>query len=138
MNKLTIGKLAVKAGVGVETIRFYQRKNLLRIPSSVHGVRTYLEEDFQKLTFIKKVQELGFSLSEIKDLLELNTKPRVTCATVKKKSLEKLNEIEQKIHDLLKMKDALLKLSKVCDSTQDDYRQYKVQECFNIGSNCDC
>lgn len=138
MEKITIGKLAQMAGVGVETVRFYQRKELLREPEAPGSVRTYNEEDVQRIIFIKKAQELGFSLAEVKELLELNSKPRVTCGTVKKKTLDKIAEIDQKIADLQKMKVSLEKLSRACDSKQDNYKQYKVQECFDIGLNCDC
>jgi DNA-binding transcriptional MerR regulator len=132
MEKITIGKLAQLAGVGVETVRFYQRKGLLREPQAVGAFRTYSEEDIQKITFIKKAQELGFSLAEVKELLELNTKPRMTCGTVKKKTIDKIAEIDQKMSDLQKMRASLVKLSCACDSEQDNYKQYKVQECFEI------
>jgi DNA-binding transcriptional MerR regulator len=138
MEKLTIGKLASMAGVGVETIRFYQRKELLREPVASGSIRTYLEEDAQRIVFIKKAQELGFSLAEIKDLLELNTKPRSTCANVKQKTMAKIEEIEQKMEDLKKMRKSLERLSCSCDSTNDNFKQYKVQDCFEIGSNCKC
>ena len=138
MEKITIGKLAQMAGVGVETVRFYQRNELLREPDSHGSIRTYNDEDAQRIIFIKKAQELGFSLAEVKELLELNTKPRVTCGTVKKKTIDKIAEIEKKIDDLEKMKASLERLSCACDSKQDDYKQYKVQECFAIGLNCDC
>ena len=138
MEKITISKLAQMAGVGVETVRFYQRKDLLREPASVGGVRLYNEEDAQRIIFIKKAQELGFSLAEVKELLEVNTRPRVTCGTVKKKALDKISEIDQKIADLQKMRNGLIKISRACDSSQDDYKQYKVQECFDLGLNCDC
>ena len=136
MERITIGKLAQMANVGDETIRFYQRKELLREPISTGSVRTYSEEDAQKIIFIKKAQELGFSLAEVKELLELNTKPRSTCANVKKKTLAKIEEIDQKIVDLNRMKKSLEKLSCACDSTQDNFKDYKVQECFEIGSKC--
>lgn len=138
MEKITIGKLAQMAGVGVETVRFYQRKELLREPEAPGSVRTYNEEDAQRIIFIKKAQELGFSLAEVKELLELNTKPRITCGTVKKKTIDKIAEIDQKIADLQKMRSSLVKLSKACDSSQDNFKQYKVQECFDFGLNCDC
>jgi DNA-binding transcriptional MerR regulator len=138
MEKITIGKLAQMAGVGVETIRFYQRKELLREPEASGGIRTYSEDDAQRIIFIKKAQELGFSLAEVKELLELNTKPRVTCGTVKKKTLDKITEIDKKIADLEKMKAGLSKISRACDSPQDNYKQYKVQECFDFGLKCDC
>ena len=133
MEKITIGKLALMAGVGVETIRFYQRKELLREPVAGGTMRTYNEEDAQRIIFIKKAQELGFSLAEVKELLELNTKPRVTCGAVKKKTIDKIAEIEQKIIDLQKMKASLVQISSACDSTQDYFKQYKVQDCFGLG-----
>lgn len=126
------------AGVGVETIRFYQRKDLLREPKSYGAIRTYNNEDAQKIIFIKKAQELGFSLVEIKELLELNTRPRSTCANVKQKTMAKLKEIDEKIIDLKKMKSSLEKLACVCDESQDQIRQFKVQECFSAGFDCKC
>jgi MerR family transcriptional regulator, mercuric resistance operon regulatory protein len=138
MEKITIGKLAKMAGVGVETVRLYQRKELIREPDAAGGSRTYNDEDAERIVFIKKAQELGLSLSEIKELLELNTKPRMTCGRVKKKILAKIAEIDQKLADLQKMRSSLVKLSSVCDSSQDSYKQFKVQECFAFGPSCDC
>lgn len=138
MEKITIGKLAVMAGVGVETVRFYQRKGLLREPTASSGFRTYNEEDAQRIIFIKRAQDLGFTLSEVKELLELNTKPRMTCGTVKSKTLTKIQEIETKIADLNRMKASLEKLACACDASQDSIRQFKVQECFDAGLNCKC
>jgi len=136
MKKLTIGKLAEMAGVGVETVRFYQRKELLREPKTSSGFRTYSEEDAQRIAFIKRAQDLGFTLSEVKELLELNTKPRMTCGTVKTKTTAKIKEIEEKIADLNRMKASLEKLACACDASQDSIKQYKVQECFDAGLNC--
>lgn len=130
MDTMTIGKLAEQAGVGVETVRFYQRKQLLRLPKSDGTFRTYSNEDAQKIVFIKKAQELGFTLSEVKELLELNTKPHMTCGTVKAKTLLKIAEIKNKIRDLEQMKSSLETLAHACDANQDSIRQYKVQECF--------
>ena len=130
MEKITIGKLAEIAGVGVETVRFYQRRELLREPKTSSGFRTYNEDDAQKIAFIKRAQDLGFSLNEVKELLELNTKSRMTCGTVKTKTVVKINEIEEKIADLNRMKTSLEKLACACDASQDSIKQYKVQECF--------
>jgi len=138
MEAMTIGKLAESAGVGIETIRFYQRKKLLREPKAVGAFRIYSDEDAQRIIFIKKAQELGFTLSEVKELLELNTKPRVTCGAVKTKTLEKIEEIKTKIADLERMKSSLEKLSCACDASQDSIKQYKVQECFDIGLDFKC
>ena len=139
MEALTIGKLAEKAEVGVETIRFYERKGLIKKPTSKQGAfRVYPNELISKINFIKKAQDLGFTLSEVKELLELNTKPRVTCGTVKIKTLEKGEEIKAKIADLERMKSSLEKLACACDASQDSIKQYKVQECFDIGLSCKC
>lgn len=138
MEKLTIGKLAELANVGVETVRFYQRKGLLREPKAHGGFRIYAEKDAQRITFIKKAQELGFTLSEIKDLLELNTRPRMTCGAVKSKTEAKIKEIESKINHLQEMKSSLEKLACACDAGQDQIRQFKVQECFDVNLNCNC
>lgn len=138
MEKITIGKLAEMSGVGVETVRFYQRKELLREPKAQSGFRTYNEEDAQRIVFIKRAQDLGFTLGEVKELLELNTKPRMTCGTVKIKTTAKIKEIEKKIADLNRMKASLEKLACACDASQDNIKQYKVQECFDVGLNCKC
>jgi MerR family mercuric resistance operon transcriptional regulator len=138
MEKITIGKLAEMASVGVETVRFYQRKELLREPKTQSGFRTYSEEDAQRIIFIKRAQDLGFTLSEVRELLELNTKPRTTCGTVKIKTTTKIKEIEDKIADLNRMKASLEKLACACDESQDNIKQYKVQECFDVGLNRKC
>jgi MerR family transcriptional regulator, mercuric resistance operon regulatory protein len=138
MEKITIGKLAEMSGVGVETVRFYQRKELLREPKTNGTVRTYSEDDAQRIIFIKRAQDLGFTLAEVKELLELNTRPRVTCGAVKAKTVAKIHEIEKKIADLSRMKATLEKLSCACDASQDSIRQFKVQECFDAGLNCKC
>ena len=138
MEGMTIGKLAELAGVGVETVRFYQRKKLLREPKAIRAFRTYNEEDAQRITFIKKAQDLGFTLNEVKDLLELNTKPRITCGAVKQKTLQKIEEIKTKINDLERMKSSLEKLACACDGNQDSIKQFKVQECFDINLGCKC
>ena len=138
MEKLTISKLARLAGVGVETIRFYQRKELLREPKAIGAFRIYSPEDAQRIIFIKRAQDLGFTLNEVKDLLELNTKSRVTCSTVKTKTEAKIKEIEEKIADLYRMKKSLAQLACACDENQDQIKQYKVQECFEIGLGKSC
>lgn len=138
MEKITIGKLAQMASVGVETVRFYQRKELLREPKKTEAFRTYSEEDAQRIIFIKRAQDLGFTLSEVKELLELNARPRNTCSVVKNKTEAKIAEIDDKIAALQKMKTSLLQLSCACDSGIDSVKQYKVQECFDVGTKCEC
>jgi MerR family transcriptional regulator, mercuric resistance operon regulatory protein len=71
-SRLTIAHLAAAAGVGVETVRFYQRKGLLPVPASSSGVRHYGDGDVQRLRFIRSAQNAGFSLKEIAELLALD------------------------------------------------------------------
>jgi MerR family mercuric resistance operon transcriptional regulator len=72
MISLTIARLAASAGVGVETVRFYQRKGLLPVPASSGAARHYEEADVQRLRFIRAAQRAGFSLKEISELLALD------------------------------------------------------------------
>lgn len=131
MNEITIGKLAELVDVNVETIRFYQREGIIKEPAKrLNGYRYYNEADAAKITFIKKVKELGFSLKEIKELLEINTKPRATCSLVKEKVSQKINEIDEKINDLKKIKQSLTKLSCACDENAGEMKKIKVMDCF--------
>lgn len=135
MEKITIGKLAELVDVNVETIRFYHREGILKEPAKrANGYRYYNEDDASKITFIKKVKELGFSLKEIKELLEINTKPRSTCNLVKEKVANKISEIDQKINDLKQVKKSLEALSCACDAGSDEMKKVKVMDCFE--SNC--
>ena len=138
MQKITISILAKKSGVGVETVRFYQRKELIREPGKSGSIRVYTQEDIDRIVFIKRAQELGFSLAEIKDLLELNTKNRQTCTSVKKKTLEKISQIEEKIQSLITMKEGLESLANACEESHDQVKHFKVQECFATGKTCAC
>ncbi|MCA9145473.1 MAG: Hg(II)-responsive transcriptional regulator [Planctomycetaceae bacterium] len=115
MNSLTIGQLAKIAGVGVETVRFYERKGLLAEPNRrPSGYRQYGEEVVNRLRFIKRAKELGFTLNEIKELLSLRLDPTTTCADVKERAEEKIDDIEAKIRTLRRMKNALVKVTKAC------------------------
>lgn len=115
MNIYTIGKLALKAQVGVETIRFYEKKGLIKQPKKDGSFRYYPEDEVTKIRFIKRAQELGFTLLEIKELLELRLRPLSKCSDVLSKSEKKITEIESKITDLKRMKKSLQKLSSCCD-----------------------
>ncbi|MDA1049458.1 MAG: heavy metal-responsive transcriptional regulator [Planctomycetota bacterium] len=115
MASWTVGQLAKRAGVGVETVRFYERKGLLAVPErKPSGYRQYDEEVVDRLRFIKRAKELGFTLNEIKELLSLRLDPTTTCADVKKRSAEKIDDIEAKIRTLQRMKKALVKVTKAC------------------------
>jgi MerR family copper efflux transcriptional regulator len=115
MKPLTIGQVAQKAGVGVETVRFYERQGLLEEPARKEsGYRQYPEDVVARLRFIKRAKELGFSLKEIKELLALRVDPATTCREVKKQAQAKIADVEGKIRSLLRMKEALVELTRAC------------------------
>ncbi len=135
MEALTIGKLAKEAGVGVETIRFYEREALIKRPQTKRGAyRVYPSADIPKIRFIKRAQELGFTLKEIKVLLSLDQNTRATCEDVAKKAEEKRQEIRVKMGDLLKMERALTKLIGACRKTPETMVCCKLSDCFE--DNC--
>lgn len=87
MESLTIGKVARLAEVGVETIRFYEREGLIEEPSrGESGYRQYPKETIQRLRFIKRAKDLGFTLREIKELLALRLDPGTTCGDVRRRA----------------------------------------------------
>ena len=115
MQKLTIGQLAKKANVNLETIRYYERRGLIpEPPRSVSGYRQYSADDLQRTRFIKRAQALGFSLKEIEELLTLRVEPGTTCGEVKARVQAKIKDVEKRIADLEHMQAALLRLSKRC------------------------
>jgi MerR family transcriptional regulator, copper efflux regulator len=115
MPHLTIGQLARSAGVGVETIRFYEREGLLHEPARTRSrYRQYTVEAVRRVRFIRHAKELGFSLKEIQELLELRVDPRSTCADVRLRARTKVADIEQRIAALARMKVALEALARSC------------------------
>lgn len=127
----TISKLADAAEVGVETIRFYERRGLLRQPSRGRtSFREYAKEDIGRVQFIKKAQEIGFTLTEIKELLALEKNSKVQCADLKNRVDEKISEVDQKINDLKQMKASLQKLSNACEKGAASVRECKISDCF--------
>ena len=115
MEPLTIGKVARLAGVGVETIRFYEREGLIEgPPRGPSGYRQYPGETVTRIRFIKRAKELGFSLKEIKELLELRIDPETTCADIRTRADAKINDIDEKVTTLRKMKAALERLTAAC------------------------
>ncbi len=118
-SKLTIGRIARLAAVGVDTIRFYERRGLLPKPlRTPAGYRLYTTETVDRLNFIRKAKSLGFSLEEISTLLNLqdNGGPK---AEVKAITQRKLDGINSKIDDLQKMRDVLDELSNQCSGEGD-------------------
>ncbi|MBW1686243.1 MAG: heavy metal-responsive transcriptional regulator [Deltaproteobacteria bacterium] len=115
MAEFTIGQLARKAGVGVETIRFYERERLLTKPArSRSGYRRFGQDAVAGLAFIRRAKNLGFSLAEIRELLALRADPSKDCSAVDRRVQAKISQIEEKVRELQRMKRALRKLSAAC------------------------
>ncbi len=111
----TIGELARRAGVNVQTVRYYERRSLLDEPTRREsGYRVYDASVLQRLRFIRRAQELGFTLDEISDLLALRMEPRTTAGVVKERAERKIAEIDERIHDLERIRDALAHLAGRC------------------------
>src|SRR5256714_32011 len=98
MEILSIGQVARRAGVGVETVRFYEREGLLEEPPRrASGYRQYSEQVVTRLHFIKRAQQLGFSLKEITELLMLRVDGQTSCEEVKRHAEATIAEVEQKL-----------------------------------------
>jgi MerR family mercuric resistance operon transcriptional regulator len=109
---LTIAKLAASAGVGVETIRYYQRRGLLFEPPRTDAIRRYGARDVRRLQFIRQAQAAGFTLEEIKELLALDsTDDRARARTL---AVERVKALDEQIRKLRTARDALKKLAKEC------------------------
>lgn len=120
MMMFTIGKAARAAGVSVETIRFYERRGLISQPAKPQdGYRLYPAETVQRIRFIRKAQEIGFSLREIAELLSLRARPEGDCADVRDQAAEKIAEVNRKIRELKRVRSALHKVSASCPGRGD-------------------
>lgn len=115
MKPLKAGELAKQAQVNVETLRYYEREGLLPLPErSEAGYRLYPLQTVQQVRFIKRAQELGFTLKEIKELLVLQAQSDATAEEVKVLAQNKLKVIEDKIILLNEMRATLLALTEAC------------------------
>ncbi|MFZ5463895.1 MAG: Hg(II)-responsive transcriptional regulator [Pseudomonadota bacterium] len=115
MATFTIAQLAQAAGVGVESIRFYQRKGLLETPPRpAQGIRRYGERDVARVRFIKSAQRIGFTLDEIAQLLKLDD--GIHCAEARAIAERKLLEVRRRLHDLWRIEQALAELVIECGS----------------------
>jgi Hg(II)-responsive transcriptional regulator len=114
--RMTVGRTARLANVGVPTMRFYERVGLLPEATRTAGnYRLYPDETVIRIRFIRRAQELGFTLKEIKELLELRVNRRKSCSDVRHLTGEKVADIQARIGSLQKMRKALLKLAEQCD-----------------------
>lgn len=129
---LTISKLANAANVNIETIRFYERKQIIKQPIKSGAFRTYSEDYIKKIIFIKRAQELGFTLKEIKELLDLKIRNQAKCSDVLDKTEKKVSEIDRKIKDLKNMKKSLKKLANCCEDKNQPLSDCPILDCFTL------
>jgi MerR family mercuric resistance operon transcriptional regulator len=109
-------ELAERAGVNTQTLRYYERRGLLaRPPRSTSGYRNYPASAVQLLRFVKRVQELGFSLDEAAELVHLAAGGPQACASARAMATARLSEIERRLADLQRMRDSLAELVATCD-----------------------
>ena len=112
---LTIGKVARSAGLAIDTVRYYEREGLLEKPArTASGYRHYTTDAIARLRFIRQAKELGFSLSEIRELLDLRVAPGKSCADVRARAEAKITDIQQRIAQLSRVRKALAKLAAEC------------------------
>jgi len=112
-----IGELAEQAGVSVQAVRYYERRGLLRTPDrTVSGYREFDESDALRLSFIRRTKDLGFTLSEIHDLLDLQVRPGTTADDVRVRAVEKIQSMRSKIRDLRRITAALERVVSACDA----------------------
>ena len=124
MDRLTIGAVATQAHVRIETLRYYERMGLVAPPPrNGSNYRLYPQETVRRVQFIKRAQQLGFSLKEIAELLALRATPETPCVDIRTHALAKIDTIEAKIRALYAMKHALTQL---------------VAECSGQGAVTDC
>lgn len=116
MPTMTIGQVARQAGVGIETVRFYEREGLLEEPDRKEsGYRVFESGAVRRLRFIKRAKELGFTLKEIKGLILLGRDDEATRADLKDQALSKISLIDAKIADLQRIRSSLAHLAGECD-----------------------
>lgn len=118
---MTVGELARQAGVNVQTVRYYEREGLLpeahRWPDS--GYRDFDDEALQRLRFIRSAKELGFTLREIKELLEMRVLPGESCAEVRQLIRAKLAEVDRRMKDMRRLRRVLVKMDETCRNRAD-------------------
>lgn len=112
---LTIGTVARRAGVGIDTIRYYEREGLLpEPPRRASGYREYGTGTIERLRFIRRAKDLGFTLEEIRELLALSTDRERGVKNVKRRAEARLDQVEQRIRELQRVKRGLKQLIDAC------------------------
>jgi DNA-binding transcriptional MerR regulator len=112
---MKIGELARRTGVGIDAVRYYEREGLLpQAPRQASGYRIYVEDDIRRIHFVKRAKSLGFTLTEIRELLALSSRPEDDMGGLKAAAGEKLADVEAKIAELVRIRDGLRTLITAC------------------------
>lgn len=116
-QKMSTGRLADEGGVGIQTVRYYERIGLLPSPPRApNGHRRYSEEDARRLRFIRSSGKLGFTLDEIRELLELRVEVGESCESVSTTASRVIERIDTKVDELGRMRSALGDLRAACEA----------------------
>jgi MerR family transcriptional regulator, copper efflux regulator len=131
---MRISDVARESGVGVETVRFYEQKGLIDQPlrPKTGGYRDYPPEAVRRVTFVRRAQDLGFSLYEIAELLALEAGDDTQCADVRKRAERKREEVRQKLDNLNRIEKALDLLIKACPG-EGPAQSCSILEAINTG-----
>lgn len=114
---MRIGELAALAGVPPATIRYYERRGILAAPPrSKAGYRRYGNDTAQRIRFIRRAQELGFTLGEIEELLALRVDETESCSVVEARTREKIDDVRRRMSELARLEEVLVRLSDACGS----------------------
>lgn len=135
-STMTIGTLAKTANVGVETIRFYERKGIIQQPPKRGGFRYYEERDARRIKLVKKLQDIGFTLEEVKAFLLTETCCGETKALIAQKSTRKIAEITAKISELQMAVTALEKFANSCGAEGSISFDCELLDCFENNWAC--
>ena len=112
---LNIGQVAKQTGVTVEAVRFYEKQGLIAVPQRTDaGYRQYPLETVKRVKFIQHAKEVGFTLKDIGELLALRREPGTTCTDIKLRATQKIEEVDQKIKDLMRIREALTRMVVKC------------------------
>jgi Hg(II)-responsive transcriptional regulator len=134
MAGLTISELARRAGVGVETVRFYERRRILEEPPRTpSGYRQYPEDAVERIRFVQRAKELGFSLAEARSLLDLQVRSDAECRDVRLRAEKKIADIDEKVRDLRAMRRVLSELTQACSEGKTT-RECPILDCLAHGA----
>jgi len=134
-DRLSIGELSKRSNVGIETIRYYERLGVLSpVGRQVSGYRIYDLDSVRTLRFVKHAQELGFTLKDIKDLLQLKADKKPRCKDIQMRAKKHLQDVEQKVEHLSKIRSVLSDLIHQCQKRKTDDR-CPILDCFEEDLN---